>query len=244
MKTTLKTAPVWALLLALLIFSFKRRAAEDSIKGAWSIQKDGLEEVLLFQDGYFTHTAYNLSDKKFLYSRGGTYQQTGDQLKIKMEFHSKDKEEVGKTLSYSAKAGTGQLHADINGKTEKWNRIDNGSAPLAGVWRITGRMQDGKITAIHQTGPRKTLKILTGKRFQWAAINPETKEFSGTGGGTYTFENGKYTEKIEFFSRDDSRVGASLTFDGKLENGKWHHSGLSSKGAPIYEIWEKTPSGK
>lgn len=244
MKKTLKTTSVWAVLLAALILGFKQPASEDSIKGAWSLQKGGFEEVLLFQDGYFTHTVYNLSDKKFIFSRGGTYQHADSQLKIMMEFHSKDKEEVGKTLSYSADAGSKQLQADINGKSEKWNRIDNGSAPLAGVWRITGRMQDGKITAIHQTGPRKTLKILTGKRFQWAAINPETKEFSGTGGGTYTFKNGKYTEKIEFFSRDGSRTGASLTFDGKLENGKWHHSGLSSKGAPIYEIWERTLSNK
>jgi hypothetical protein len=61
----------------------------------------------------------------------------------------------------------------------------------------------------------------------------------GTGGGTYTFANGKYTEHIEFFSRDSSRVGAALTFDGKLENGDWHHSGLSSKGDPIYEVWSR-----
>jgi hypothetical protein len=61
----------------------------------------------------------------------------------------------------------------------------------------------------------------------------------GTGGGTYTFKDGKYTENIEFFSRDSSRVGSSLAFDGKLENGDWHHSGLSSKGDPIYEVWSR-----
>ncbi len=84
-----------------------------------------------------------------------------------------------------------------------------------------------------------TVKTLTDTRFQWAAINPETKEFFGTGGGTYTFKNGKYTGNIEFFSRDSSRVGASLFFDGKLNNGQWHHSGLSSKGDSIYEVWSR-----
>jgi len=93
-------------------------------------------------------------------------------------------------------------------------------------------------------GPRKTLKILSGTRFQWAAINPETKQFSGTGGGTYTFENGKYTENIEFFSRDNSRVGASLTFDGEVSGDKWKHSGNSSTGNPIAEIWTRERSGK
>ena len=81
------------------------------------------------------------------------------------------------------------------------------------------------------------MKILSGTRFQWIAYNTETKEFLGTGGGTYTTDNGKYTENIEFFSRDDSRVGASLEFDYEVKDGKWHHKGESSKGDPIYEIW-------
>ena len=53
------------------------------------------------------------------------------------------------------------------------------------------------------------------------------------------FENidGKYVENIEFFSKDGSRVGAVLPFDYQIVEGEWHHSGLSSKGDPIYEIW-------
>jgi hypothetical protein len=57
------------------------------------------------------------------------------------------------------------------------------------------------------------------------------------GGGTYTAKDGKYIENITFFSRDDSRVGASLDFNYEVIDGEWHHSGLSSKGDPIYEIW-------
>lgn len=81
------------------------------------------------------------------------------------------------------------------------------------------------------------MKILSGTRFQWIAYNTETKEFKGTGGGTYTTLDDTYTEQIEFFSRDDSRVGARLQFTYNLKNEDWHHSGLSSKGTPIYEIW-------
>ena len=86
-------------------------------------------------------------------------------------------------------------------------------------------------------GSRKTMKVLSGTRFQWAAFNVETKEFSGTGGGTYTTKNSKYTEDIVFFSRDDSRVGMSLEFDFKVEDDDWYHSGLSSRGDPISEVW-------
>ena len=59
----------------------------------------------------------------------------------------------------------------------------------------------------------------------------------GTGGGDYTTINGKYTENIEFFSRDNTRVGASLEFNYSLDNGNWIHTGLSSKGNSIHEIW-------
>ncbi len=50
-------------------------------------------------------------------------------------------------------------------------------------------------------------------------------------------ENGKYTEHIEFFSRDDSRAGASLEFNFELIDGLWRHSGLNSRGEPMYEVW-------
>ena len=59
----------------------------------------------------------------------------------------------------------------------------------------------------------------------------------GTGGGTYTTENGKYVENLDFFSRDPNRVGAILEFGFGLKDGDWHHKGKSSKGDPIYEIW-------
>jgi len=75
--------------------------------------------------------------------------------------------------------------------------------------------------------------------FQWIAINPAEKGFYGTGGGHYAFQNGKYSEHILFFSRDNTRVGALLTFDGEIKDSDWHHSGRSSKGDPIYEIWSR-----
>jgi hypothetical protein len=109
---------------------------------------------------------------------------------------------------------------------------------LTGDWRIIEREQNGKMIPI-QKGHRKTIKILAGSRFQWAAINTDTKEFFGTGGGTYTANNGKYTETIEFFSRDSSRVGNKLSFDFEVKDNNWHHKGLSSTGNKIYEVWTR-----
>ncbi|WP_449435434.1 hypothetical protein [Pedobacter steynii] len=65
---------------------------------------------------------------------------------------------------------------DVPDGNVSFNRVDDGKAPLAGVWRITGRMQeDGKVADIHQTGSRQTYKMLTGKKFQWVAIDPEKR---------------------------------------------------------------------
>ena len=60
-----------------------------------------------------------------------------------------------------------------------------------------------------------------------------------TGGGTYTTKDGVYTETIDFFSKDNSRVGAILPFEYEVKGDDWHHSGNSSKGDPIYEVWSK-----
>ncbi len=233
-KFSIVLIPIFALL-----FSSNAQTA-SSITGAWQLQNGTNEQVLQFQDNYFTHTVYDLKNKMFGLTRGGSYTlKNGKEITTTIEFNSKENEETGKSKTYTFSLNNGQMTIDINGKKETWKRLDDSKAPLSGVWRITARMQDGKLTPIHQTGARKTLKILTGTRFQWAAINPETKEFSGTGGGIYSFENGKYTENIEFFSRDNSRVGASLSFEDKIENGEWHHTGLSSKGEKIYEIWSR-----
>ena len=227
------------ILLTGMNLSIERLSHNDVLAGAWASNPDGIEHVLLFADGYFTHTTFDKTNKKFFQTRGGPYTYNNEKLTILIEFDTKDSMQVGQSISYKFKVKDDGLKSDFAGKEITFKRIDDGNSGLHGLWKITGRRQDGEMRQIHQTGTRKTIKILTATRFQWAAIDPGTKQFMGTGGGSYTFKDGKYTEHIEFFSRDNSRVGSSLVFDGKLENGDWHHSGLSSRGDPIYEIWSR-----
>ncbi|HTN09210.1 hypothetical protein [Agriterribacter sp.] len=208
------------------------------LNGAWHTAEGSIEQLLIIADGYCMLTRYDKVNKKFIHSFGGPLTASGNRIILKVEFNSSDKLQVGKTLSHEYSISNNILSSTISGKKMQWKRTDDGKSDLAGNWRITQRKQDDKMGDI-PLRPRRTLKLLTATRFQWAAINIETGEFSGTGGGTYTFANGKYTEHIEFFSRDSTRVGASLSFDGKIENGNWIHSGLSSKGDPIYEIWSR-----
>jgi hypothetical protein len=120
-----------------------------------------------------------------------------------------------------------------------WTRTDDGApGALEGSWLMTGRKRDGEIST-RRPGARRTMKILSGTRFQWIAYNVETKEFFGSGGGTYSTADGKYTESIEFFSRDDTRTGRSLEFQYDMVEGVWHHIGKSTAGEPMHEVWNR-----
>lgn len=228
------------LLSLILVACFAVTATPNNeITGAWMNESGSVNNLLLLQDGYLTLTQYDPKEKKFFYSKGGKYKIDNGKLSLNCEFSSANKEEVGKTFQYRISRNGNELKVQGNGTTTTFKFIDSSSTALSGCWRINGRKnENGEMYAMNLQ-PRRTLKILTGSRFQWMAINVETGQFSATGGGTYTFKDGKYTEHIEFFSRDSSRIGKSLTFDGEIKDDLWHHSGSSSKGAPIYETWVK-----
>ena len=78
-------------------------------------------------------------------------------------------------------------------------------------------------------GARKTLKFLLDGHFQWTAFNTETFQFLGSGGGTYSAQEGDYIETIAYFSRDNSRVGAVLPFRYDLKGMDWHHQGIEQQ---------------
>lgn len=223
------------ILLGLLFFNNQK----NKVDGAWESKQGDDVFSIIIADDYFVGVRYNVKEKKFYGTHGGTITSYDGGIKGVTEFNSVMPSEVGKPYALSIRWNGDEMNASNNGSTIVFKRVDNGSKALAGKWRITQREQDGNLAPIHTTGPRQTIKILSSSRFQWAAINKENGEFFGTGGGSYSFENGKYTEMIEFFSRDSSRVGMSLTFDGKLDGKNWYHSGKSSRGERINEVWSR-----
>ena len=213
----------------------------QNIIGAWesystSSTGERLKSVLIFADGYQVLTIYNATTGEFVHTNGGTWSLDGNLMTEKVEFNTDNANAVGSEFSFKVKVTDNEIK--IEDKKEVFKRIDNGTpGKLQGAWLMSGRVRDGKTQLRDTNRPRKTMKILSGTRFQWIAYNTETKEFKGTGGGTYTTKDGEYTENIEFFSRDNSKAGISLKFDYSLIDGNWHHKGLSSKGLPIHEIW-------
>ncbi len=225
------------LICTLLSFGIKAQ----SVIGAWesyatSENGDKLRNVVIFADGYQVLTTYNATTGEFIHSNGGTWKLEGDIMTEKVEFHTDDSERVGSEVSFKVIITDNTI--EIADSDLKLNRIDNGvPGELQGAWLMSGRIREGKTQLRDTSRPRKTMKILSGTRFQWIAYNTETKQFMGTGGGTYTTINGEYTENIEFFSKDNSKVGITLKFNYQLTDGKWNHKGFSSKGDPIHEIW-------
>lgn len=239
-------ALIW-LSLALSLSSLAPPAVENPLVGAWRLvettgsDQGEAQKIRLFSPTYTMASVY--TDSAFIGSEGGTYTLDGPNASYTIDYHTWDSSMVGQNLELTFRVEGDRLivNAEIGGRTIQrvWERIDAGDSPLAGHWKIRARMQDGEMRDIHQQGTRQTIKMLSGTRFQWTAMDPGTQQFMGCGGGTYTFEDGVYTEHIEFFSRDNSRIGMGLSFQGKVDGDDWHHSGKSSRGQPISEIWAR-----
>ncbi|WP_133641095.1 hypothetical protein [Sphingobacterium paludis] len=219
-----------SLFLGIVMLPFAQQAA---LRGAFTTTKGDENSIWLFVDGYSSRTHYK--DDEYRSTSGGPFTFSGNKLTVQLEYSDAHVDAVGSNE-------TAQITLTADGFQEQdgtvWKKQATQKQELDGLWRITGRMQDDKMSRI-QRADRKTIKLLIDGYFQWIAINPANKGFYGTGGGHYTFGNGKYKEHILFFSRDNARVGAQLSFDGALRGRDWHHSGLSSKGDPIHEIWSR-----
>ena len=218
------------------------------INGAWKlISVDGKsfprESTRIFSDGYFM-SATHTTDGAFEKAAGGTYSISGKEYTEIPDFNTADTAAVRKPAVYSIamKGNELTLTSKSTPKTsEVWTRIDDGKGSLSGAWRFGARVNDDGTAGERRPmdSPRQTMKILSGNHFQWAAFNHQTKEFSGTGGGTYVLKDGKYTETIRFFSRDNARAGMSLTFDCRVDGTDWYHKGKGMTGNPVSEVWEK-----
>lgn len=231
-------------IIGFFIFSFFTLGIQgQSLIGAWerfytSEENENLRSVLIISEKYQAVATYNAVTGEFISTNGGSWKLQGNMMTETVEFDSTNPENVGKEFNFEISLKDSII--EILGSGMKMKRIDDGSpGALHGAWLMSGRTVDGKTQLRDTDTPRKTMKILSGTRFQWIAYNTETKQFMATGGGTYTTVDGIYTENIEFFSRDNSRVGLQLKFDYNLKDGNWHHSGLSSKGDPIDEVWSK-----
>ena len=227
--------------LLIIFLSFNFLCFSQSPIGAWERYYEDesgtkIKSVVIFSEKFQSIVMFNAESGEFIYSNGGTWKLNGDMMTEKVEFDTKNSERVGDEVTFRVDISKNTL--SIPESNWIFKRIDDGKpGELFGAWLMSGRYRNGEKQIRDTDKPRKTMKILSGTRFQWIAYDTEKKEFKGTGGGTYTTSRGKYSETIEFFSRDNSKVGINLQFNYNLENGEWTHKGKTSKGAQLHEIW-------
>ncbi|MGB5554893.1 MAG: hypothetical protein WBM83_09570 [Flavobacteriaceae bacterium] len=206
--------------------------------GVYFSDSENVRHELKIDDRYLIISIYATSPAKFIKTFGGFYKVENNGIKLSLEFNSDYKAVDLPELILPFTTKDNLLVVELETPTS-FLPTNTADQALDGQWLFATRGPDEGQERRGDENPRKTLKFLMDGRFQWIAYNTETMEFFGTGGGAYSSTNGVYTEEIEYFSRDDSRVGAKLSFNYDLKEGDWHHTGKNSKGEPMYEIWAR-----
>ena len=233
------TAPQSSLLVFSLFLSSLFTTVSAQIEsGVYFFNADNYTHELKIDSSYFIHSVYEKSPARFIKTSGGFYTAENDTLKIDLEFRSNYRLDSLRTLSFPYKIESGNLVIQMNDQM-KFKRQPNANQDLDGTWLFATRGPDEGQKRRGEANTRKTLKFLLDGRFQWIAFDTEGMQFKGTGGGSFSSVNGIYTEDIEYFSRDNNRVGASLEFNYEIKDADWHHTGKNSKGNPMYEIWSR-----
>ena len=229
------------ILLTIILISVSANA--QNIIGSWErihSSNDGkeLKSIVIFTESHQSISIIENKTGKLIHSNGGTWSLDGNTMTEVVEFDTDNPERVGSSVVFDIELNNNYLK--IVGSDRKFFRNDDGGpGELNGAWLMSSRIRNGIMQKRETNRPRKTMKILSGTRFQWIAYDTSKKTFIATGGGTYTTKNGVYTESIEFFSRDILRIGMKLEFEYSLKDGNWNHKGFSSRGKAISEIWTK-----
>ncbi|WP_303397384.1 hypothetical protein [Zobellia uliginosa] len=240
MKTTIKIGTKCMVLFLILATTHlvSAQMASKSYLFEEHIDQKNITHELHINDGYLVHTVYEKSPARFIMTRGGFVQVEGNRLIVDLEFNSNYENDQLKTLQIPFEQKEDALVLELKSNAT-FKPIASLTQALDGKWLFATRGPDTGQERRGEENPRKTLKLLMNGRFQWIAYHTDSMKFFGTGGGSFSSKDGHYTENIDFFSKDDSRVGATLKFDYELKGSDWHHTGNNSKGEPMYEIWAK-----
>jgi len=223
---------MYTALLILSSFSiiFSCNDLKENPFGVYSFNSEKQGKIIfhriLIDKNYLIETQYSQDPNSFILTRGGFYKSNDNNIfNVSFEFNSNFENDQLKIMTII--------------KDKSWKYISKSKKTLDGKWLMGGRVTEEGERRRDLNKPRKTMKFLLDGYFQWTAFNTETFKFSGSGGGLYEIEEEDYIEKIEFFSRDNSKVGIKLKFNFVQKSDDWYHKGFSSKGNPMHEIWTK-----
>ena len=191
----------------------------------FTFQVNDQNHRILMDENYFIETVFMKNDGAFIMSRGGYYNKIANRIDLTFEFNSNYTLDSLTSFSYSS--------------NKIWKNISQSDQALEGKWLMAGRVKAEGEQRRDLTASRKTLKFLLDGYFQWTAFDAKSMRFMGSGGGTYSAQNKEYIETLDYFSRDNTKVGKILPFGFLQKDNDWYHKGLNSKGKLMHEIWHK-----
>ena len=234
----MKSLPILKTILFSIVLLTSAPIFAQISTGIYIADLEDVRHELKMTDDYMIHTIYVKDPARFIKTEGGFYESDGAEIHVKLEFNSNYDADSVSSLHIPFAIEGSQL---ILGTSPRlvFTLLDPVAQELDSQWLFATRGPDKGQERRGEANTRKTLKFLKDGRFQWIAYDTDGMQFKGTGGGSYTSKDGVYTENIEYFSRDNSRVGASLQFKYEIKGDDWHHTGNNSKGEPMYEVWAR-----
>lgn len=207
----------------------------------------------IYTGGRFAFIYFDTKTGKFQGAGGGTYTVDNSKFSEKLEYFSWDSTAVGTSQTFDFKIEgnrfiqsgllNSEKYKDYEIK-EVYEKVEDGISaakskhPLIGVWNIESAQYGPEKTDIQKVYG-KVIKIITPGHFVTAFFNPDTKQFNGSGFGTWKVEGNNYTEKVLMFSWDDTMVNTEPKFTWEVKNNKFHQRGkIDSKEYQDYTIEE------
>ena len=113
------------------------------------------------------------------------------------------------------------------------------SSDLLGAWKLlTYKYGDSPIQ--FTTDSIQHIKLITSTNFIWVRFPSNDRLVREVAGGTYSFNNGNYTESINFGGYTmKSYINKDQVYKVKVENGKFYLYGVMTDNQKIEEVWEK-----
>ena len=84
------------------------------------------------------------------------------------------------------------------------------------------------------------IKHVTPTHFTWIIVHRADRKPLGMAGGTWTLQDGVYTEKVEYATDEHEHLrGKEFSFSAKLDGGKWLHKSRPDSGLEVDEVWRR-----
>jgi len=218
----------------------KNNSHLSRVEGVWIEEK--FQEPEHFKSGFYKiiaggeHRVLAIKDGILQWMHGGSVSYDGKILTEKPHYSTKGNDFPGQTLTFSVERKSDYFdQKGIPGSgsfeelSEKWNKVGDSEDSIEGSW--IRELDNGRIM----------VKIIVDNFWQWVAVNPATTEVTASLGGSYSLEEGVYTETTHFRSKDNANweLGSQWQVEAKVSEGKLHFSGENQNGNDFVETWEK-----